>query len=317
MRLIPLHLIPSGTKIDFLGKRWFAFIFSIVTTLGTLGLIGTKGFNFGIDFTGGIVMELRFTEENPDIAALRDLLSENIEGEISLQYFGSEKDVLLRIQEKEEIGQDGTASATVLKVKELLAKEVSPSIDYRKVDYVGPQVSEELLRSGALAMVLSFLGIMLYVWFRFEWQFGVGAIIALLHDAILTVGFYSLMGIEFNLASVAAVLTVVGYSINDSVVIYDRIRENLRKYKKKPIDQLLNESINETLSRTILTVSTTVFAVIALILVGGPVIQGFSLALLFGIVVGTYSSIYVSAPILIYLNIRKVDVTQPGKEAHV
>lgn len=288
-----------------MGKRWLGFIFSGALTLLSLGLVFGKGLNLGIDFTGGILMEIH-TEQPADLATLRDALGHQGFGEVSLQNIGADTEVLLRIQ----VGQDDDQAKVVARVKELLAQAVAGGVDYRKIDYVGPTVGRELVNAGIWAVFFSFAAIMVYVWFRFEWQYGVGAILALVHDSIMMVGFFAVTRFEFGLTAVAAILTIIGYSINDSVVIYDRIRENMRRYKKMPVFELLNISTNETLSRTILTASTTFLAALALALFGGEVIKGFSWAIVFGVVVGTYSSVYISAPALIYLNIR------PESESH-
>jgi preprotein translocase subunit SecF len=261
----------------------------------------------GIDFTGGMLMEVR-TEQAADLAAMRESLDGQEFGEISLQYFGSDRDVSIRIQ----TGAEQEQGAVVDQVKRILS-EAMPGIEYRKIDYVGPTVGKELIRGGVYAVLLSFLGIMLYMWFRFEWQYGLGGILALVHDSIMMLGFFAVTRFEFGLVAVAAILTIVGYSINDSVVIYDRIRENMRKYKKMPVFDMLNISINETLSRTVLTASTTLLAALALALFGGEVIRGFSWAMVFGVIVGTYSSIYISAPTLIYLRLR--DEVAPEAQA--
>ncbi len=286
-----------------MGRRWVGFAFSIALTLASIGLFVTKGLNLGIDFTGGILMEIN-TEEVADLAKLREVLGNQGFGEISLQNIGdikAGKDVMIRIQ----VSDTDNQSVIVNKVKSILAEHVSSKIDYRKIDYVGPTVGRELIESGIYAVLSAFACIMLYVWFRFEWQYGVGAILALVHDSIMIIGFFALTRLEFGLTAVAAILTIVGYSINDSVVIYDRIRENMRRFKKMPISELLNMSINDTLSRTVLTASTTLLASIALLVYGGEVIRAFSAAMVFGVVIGTYSSIFISAPTLIYLNLRE------------
>jgi preprotein translocase subunit SecF len=276
----------------------------------SLGLLFTKGLNLGIDFTGGILMEVH-TEAPIDLAKMRDTLGHHGFGEITLQNMGSEQDVLVRIQ----VGQDDEQAKITAKVKELLSAEAGGKIDYRKIDFVGPTVGKELVNNGIMAVLSSFAAIMLYVWFRFEWQYGVGAIIALIHDSIMILGFFAVTRFEFGLTAIAAILTIVGYSINDSVVIYDRIRENMRRYKKMTVFEMINNSINETLSRTILTASTTLLAALALALFGGEVIEGFSWAMVFGVVIGTYSSIYLSAPALYYLNIRPLPSGNEMKQA--
>ncbi len=304
MAIIPLHFMQKKTSFDFMGKRWIGFIASIVLTLAAFGLMATKGLNLGIDFTGGILMEARTTEV-ADLGKMREALNDQRFGEISLQSFGSEKDVLIRIQTSKDVEQ----AQVVHHAKELLTAAI-PNIEYRKLDYVGPTVGAELVQSGIMATLLAFGAIMAYVWFRFEWQYGIGAILALLHDSIMVMGFFAVTRFEFGLPALAAVLTIIGYSINDSVVIYDRIRENMRKYKKMSVSDLLNLSINETISRTILTASTTLLASLSLALFGGEVLAGFSWAMVFGILIGTYSSIYISAPALIYLNLRANTQTQ-------
>lgn len=294
-----LKLFPTRPNFDFMGKRWIGFFLSLSLTLLSLGLCATKGLNLGIDFTGGILMEVH-AEKPIELAPLRATLNNQGYGEISLQQLGSEQDVMIRIQVSEK---DDQAKMTA-HVKDLLSQHIGGALDYRKIDYVGPTVGQELIEAGVMAVLLAFAAIMCYVWFRFEWQYGVGAILSLFHDAIMVIGFFAVTRFEFGLTAIAAILTIVGYSINDTVVIYDRIRENMRRFKKMPVEELLNLSLNETLSRTILTAGTTFLAALALALFGGEVIAGFSWAMVFGVVVGCYSSIYISAPTLIYLNIR-------------
>lgn len=292
------RLLRQTPSIKFMRWRLFFFFFSIALMAATAFLFFTKGLNLGIDFTGGIVIEAR-AEQEIDLKTIRPELNKIVEGEVSLQRFGDQKSVLVRIQSKEDEEQ----APIVTRAKQVL-EEHYPRVEYRKIDYVGPTVGEELVNAGIMAVLASLGAILVYVWFRFEWQYGVGAIIALFHDAIIMIGFYQVTGFEFGLPAVAAVLTVVGYSINDSVVIYDRIRETLRKFKQRRVDEVIDISINETLSRTILTGGTTAIAALALVIFGGETILGFSSALLFGVVFGTYSSIYISAPILIYFNLR-------------
>lgn len=295
-----LKLFPNKPTFNFMGKRWYGFAFSIAFTLLSLGLVFTKGLNLGIDFTGGILMEIE-TPKTADLSLMRESLSGQGFGEVSLQNIGDDKNVMIRIQ----VSENDEQAKITQHVKAILAEKLGEGIDYRKIDYVGPTVGSELVQSGVIAILLSFASIMMYVWFRFEWQYGLGAILALIHDAIMVVGFFALTRFEFGLTAIAAILTIVGYSINDSVVIYDRIRENMRKFKKMAVFDLLNLSVNETLSRTILTASTTLLAALALAIFGGEVIKGFSWAMVFGVIVGTYSSIYISAPTLIYLKIRE------------
>lgn len=306
---------PKKWHIDFMRLRWLAFILSLSLSIASCVLPFTKGLNFGIDFVGGIVVEIR-TDQNVNIGKMRAALGKLQLGEVALQNFGGPNDLMIRVQEQD--GGANAQSAAVDVIKKGL-KDAFPDvgIEYRKVDYVGAQVGGELIHAGIMAMLGAFAAIMAYIWIRFEWQYGVGAIMALLHDATMTIGFYSISGLEFNLTSVAAILTIVGYSINDSVVIYDRIRENLRKYKKMTLLELINVSLNETLSRTLNTVGTTLLATLALVLWGGEVIQSFSLAMFFGVIVGTYSSIFISAPLLVYMNLRRDTASEKKPEGNI
>ncbi len=297
-----LSLFPHKPTFNFMGKRWIGFALSIFLSVASIGLLFTKGLNLGIDFTGGILMEIH-TTQTEDLGKLRESLGHQGFGEISLQNIGDiagGKDIMIRIQ----VSASDDQAATINKVKSILQQEAPSGVEYRKIDYVGPTVGQELIESGIYALLSAFACIMLYVWFRFEWQYGVGAILALVHDSILIIGFFSITQLEFNLTAIAAILTIVGYSINDSVVIYDRIRENMRRFKKMSIYDMLNISINDTLSRTVLTAATTLLASIALLIFGGEVIRSFSAAMVFGVIIGTYSSIFISAPTLIYLNLR-------------
>jgi preprotein translocase subunit SecF len=266
---------------------------SLALVLAILALVATRGLNYGIDFSGGIAVEIRTTQP-ADLASLRPLFTNPDYGETNLQRFGDVHNVLIRMQGNPQKEQ----AAIVEEVKRTLTTALGAGVEFRRVDYVGPAVGKEMLQSGVLSLVCAFAGIMLYIWFRFEWQFGLGGLLALLHDAIMVVGFFAITRLEFGLTSVAAILTVIGYSINDSVVIYDRIRENLRKHNGKTMDEIIDLSLNQTLSRTILTSVTALGAAAILAWLGGEVIRGFSLALFVGILVGTYSSIYISAPVL-------------------
>ncbi len=295
----PLQIVPQNTKIDFIRLRFVALAVSVVLIFGSAVLVPLRGLNFGIDFAGGIMMEIR-TPGPANLADLRARLGALGLGEVSLQEFGDDREVLIRLQRQD--GDESEQIRAIEKVKQALGSE----IQYRRTEFVGPKVGGELIRAGIIAITLSMFGIAAYVWFRFEWQFGVGAIVSLLHDVVSTVGIFALLQYEFNLTTVAAVLTVAGYSINDTVVVFDRIRENLRKYKAMDMATLLNLSVNETLSRTIMTSGTTLVAVLALYFFGGEVLRGFSFAMVWGILVGTYSSIYVAAPFLLYLNLRQV-----------
>lgn len=298
MRLID-RILPHGTKYDFIHHRLIAFGITAILIVGSITSIAVKGFNFGIDFAGGILIEAQSTTGPADLQTMRHTLGGLNLGEVSLQEFGtSGRDVMIRVQRQD--GDEKTQMAALSKVKTSLGDGFS----YRRVEIVGPKVGGELVRDGVLAVVLSLLAIALYVWFRFEWQFGVGALISTFHDVITTFGLFSITGMEFNLTTVAAILTIAGYSVNDTVVEYDRVRENLRKYKTMSLYDLLNLSINETLARTILTVSTVFVTVLALLFFGGEVLHGFSVAMLWGLIIGTYSSIYVAMPMLVYFNLR-------------
>ncbi len=296
MRLV--SLIPTGTKFDFMRFRKMAAGTSIACTVLSVVFFLFLGLNYGIDFRGGILLEIR-TQGAADIGDLRGRLSGLGLGEVQLQEFGPPTDVLIRI-ERQPGGEKGQQRAVDI-VKEALG----PEVDYRRVETVGPKVGGELIEAGITAVLLALTAMLLYIWFRFEWQFGVGAVVALTHDVVLTIGIFALLGLEFNLSTVAAIMTIAGYSINDTVVVYDRVRENLRKYKSMDLDALLNLSINDTLSRTVLTSVTTLLALLALFLFGGEVIRGFSFAMIWGVIVGTYSSIWIAVPLLIYMKLQR------------
>jgi preprotein translocase subunit SecF len=297
MRL--LRLVPTRPNLDVLRHHNKALVLSFALVVASIALAFVPGLNFGIDFRGGTVIEIR-TEDTADIPEMRTQLGGLGLGEVSLQRFGNDTDVLIRIQKQETEDQ----TVAILKVKEALGS----SVEYRRTEFVGPTVGDELKEAGFIAVVCSLLAIMAYIWFRFEWQFSVGAIAALMHDVLVTVGLFAITGMEFNLATVAAVLTIAGYSINDTVVVYDRVRENLRRYKRMSMPELLNLSINETLSRTVMTSVTTLLALVALAVFGGEVIRGFCIALIWGVVIGTYSSIYLAVPALLWTKVMPVGV---------
>ncbi len=304
----PLQLFRSVPNFNFVGYRKLGFAITLLGILATFASLATQGLNFGIDFSGGVVMEVR-TEAMADVAKMRSLLETEQTKNASLQSVGSDgRQVMIRLKPEGDENQNQVAQA----VRSTLDQGYGAPIEYLRVDYVGPQVGDELIRGSFMALALAMAAMAVYLWFRFEWQYGVGGILALLHDAILTVGFYSFTQIEFNLTSVAAVLTVIGYSINDSVVIYDRVREDLRKFKVKPVADVLNLACNETLARTFLTGGTVLMALLGLVIFGGDVLFGFSAAMIFGVVVGTYSSIYVSSTVLIYMNLRRSELA-PAK----
>lgn len=298
MRLPHLRLVPEKTNIDFVGLRFWAFGFSLFIIVFGFGWYLIHGFTYGIDFEGGILIEAR-TSAPAKLDAMRTKLDSLGLGNVGLQEFGSPNDVLIRIEE--QAGGEAAQQRAVETVKQSLSDTVA---SYRRVEFVGPKVGSDLIRDGIIATVLALLGIAAYVWFRFEWQFAVGALVSTAHDVLSIIALYAVTGIEFDLTAVAAILTIAGYSVNDTVVIYDRIRENLRRYKTMPVEDLLNLSINDTLSRTTLTSMTTLLSVIALHVFGGKVISGFSLAMMWGVVIGTFSSIYVAAPVLMYLHVR-------------
>jgi preprotein translocase subunit SecF len=296
-----LKLIPDNTKIDFIGQRYFAFAVTFIMIAGSIFLLATKGLNFGIDFTGGTLVEIE-VKTQPDLGNLRENLNALNLGDISIQEFGKPEHLLIRVPSQEGATPEQQA-ATIETVKSALTKELG-EVDFRRVEFVGPQVGEELKEKGIYAVVFAVLGIMAYVWFRFEWQFGLAAVVSLIHDVFAVLGFMAITGKTFDLSTLAAVLMVAGFSINDTVVIFDRIREILRKYRKKPLAEICNIAINETLSRTVMTSMLTILALVSLWIFGGEVIQGFVDALLFGFIVGTYSSIYVAAALLLYLGLR-------------
>ncbi|TIM89472.1 MAG: protein translocase subunit SecDF [Mesorhizobium sp.] len=294
----PVTFIPPGTRIPFMGiRRWTFALSSILSILSVVGFL-TIDINYGIDFKGGSMIEVQSKQGDADLGDIRNRLSELNIGEIQVQQFGAPNDVLIRVG-TQDAGEN--AEQTVI---DKVRGELQDQYDFRRVEVVGPTVSGELAKQGTIAMLIALVGILLYVWFRFEWQFAVGAIIATVHDVVMTIGFFVITGLEFNQSSLAAILTIIGYSLNDTIVVYDRVREDLRKYKKMPLPQLLNNAINETLSRTTLTSVTTILALLALVLFGGEVIRSFTLAMLFGVVFGTYSSIFIAAPLLILFKLR-------------
>lgn len=304
------RLVADKTNIPFLSFRKIAYVISGALALLTIVLLPTKGLNFGIDFKGGTMIEVRMPGDAADLGAMRASLGDLGLGEVALQEFGTPTDVLIRVEEQASDQEDQQAINTV---KSALAEQFGEGVDYRRVEAVGAKVSNELFIAGAEAVAFALLAILAYIWFRFEWQFAVGSIVALVHDVVLTLGIFSLLGLEFNLATVAALLTIVGYSLNDTVVVFDRVRENLRKYKKMLLEDLLNRSLNDTLARTLMTSVTTMLALVALFVFGGPVIRDFTFALIWGVLIGTYSSMFIAAPILLYLNLRAESVALPSE----
>lgn len=300
-----VSLIPNDAGIPFVRGRLIAFAFSILMIIGSLTAYAVNGINFGIDFTGGIQMEID-TEGPADLAQIREIAGGLDLGAADVQGFGEADKVLIRLQALEGEGLDvEAAQQQARQTLQAALEEQIPGVTVLAADVLGAKVSGELQIAGLTAVLVA-LGLMLiYIWFRFEWQYSVGAVLALIHDVIITIGLFAVTQMEFNLSTVAAILTIVGYSMNDTVVVYDRIRENLRKFKRKEIGEVLNLSINDTLSRTILTSFTTLVALFALFAIGGPTLQSFSAAMIFGIVVGTYSSIFVAAPILMITKVNR------------
>jgi preprotein translocase subunit SecF len=294
-----VDFFPHNTKLPVMELRRYCITISWVAALIAVALIFTKGLNFGIDFKGGALFEIQSTSGPVDIASLRSKLGALDLGDVQIQGLDKDTDALIRVEQQE--GGEKVQQAAAEKVEKALGE----NIKIRRAEVVGPAVSGELKQAGIIAVSLAIVGILLYIWFRFEWQFGVAAILALVHDILITIGVFSLLGFEFGLTEVAALLTLAGYSINDTVVVFDRIRENLRRYKKMPLIDLLNLSINETLSRTVLTASTTFLAVLALYVFGTEVIRGFSFAMLFGILIGTWSSIFVASPFLLMVGVKR------------
>lgn len=292
-----LRLIPEQTNFDFMRWHKLMIAISVAAMIGTIALLMTVGLNLGTDFAGGVLMEVQ-TPKAKDLSELRESLEKADIGGINLQQFGGEDRVLIRIGQKDT---DEAQKAAIEKVKTVLGDDTT----YRRIEFVGPQVGSELIKKGILAITFSSIGILLYVMVRFKWEFGLSSVFALLHDMLLTVGFFAVTRAEFDLATLAAVLMIGGYSINDTVVVFDRVREMMQKYRKMPLPDLFNLSINATLSRTILTGGTAVLALFALYFLGGPVLQGFVGALIWGIVVGTYSSVFVATPILLYLGLKE------------
>ena len=297
-----LRLISDNTSVKFIRLKLVSFSISAILSLASILAVIFIGLNLGIDFKGGILLEVR-TSSNISIAKIRNEISNLNIGEISIQEFGQDSDYLIRVERQE--GSDNAQQIAVEAIKASLNKAFSKDIEYRRLEYVGPTVSKDLVKDGVMAIIFAIIAMLAYIWFRFELPFALGAIVALLHDITLTMGLFAILGLEFNLATVAAILLIIGYSMNDTVVVYDRIRENLRKFKKMNLNDLLDKSINETLSRTINTTFTTILALGALYLFGGQIIADFAFAMLWGIVVGTYSSIFIASTILVYVNVRR------------
>jgi len=302
----PIRLIPDDTKIVFMRLSRYGYVASGFLCLASVLLFFYLGLNIGVDFKGGTVVTIR-TEQPANIDELRSKIDGLNLGSAELQEYGSPNDILIRLES--QAGGEEAEQAAVAKLKEALG----PGVDYRSVEVVGPKVSGELAQQGILAVVLSIICVLFYIWFRFEWQFAVGGVISLLHDVVLTMGLFCLIGLEFNLSIVAAILTIVGYSLNDTVVVFDRIREYLRKYKSMPLADLIDFSINSVLPRTLITSLTTLIALLALYIFGGEVISGFTFAMIWGVLIGTYSSIFIAAPVLTILGTNREGAKELAK----
>lgn len=301
-----LRLVPDNTRFGFMRFRRVSFPFSALASIVAVVSFLWLGMNVGIDFKGGTVVEIQAKAEKADVAAIREAAGKLELGDVEIQEYGTQRDVLLRIGLQP--GGDKAQADVVVKLRSVFEDKY----EFRRVEVVGPRVSEELVQNGVIGVLLSILAILIYLWLRYEWEFAIGAVIATMHDLVLTVGFYSVTQLQFDQTSIAAILTIIGYSLNDTVVVYDRVRELLRKYKKVTLAEILDLSMNSTLSRTVITSVTTILALIILAIFGGDVIRGFCLAMLFGVVIGTYSSIFVAAPILIYLGVRVGEGTASG-----
>lgn len=308
-----LKLIPDNSSFPFLNLFKFGFVFSAILIALSVGSFLYQGLNLGIDFKGGILIEAKSKQGSADVQRLRAELGEMSFGEVSIQLFGAEDEVLIRIQK-----QDGDEQAQVQVIKEVNAL-ISDGYTVRRTEFVGPTIGAELTQKGILAVVSALAAIMIYIWFRFEWQYSIAAILALSHDVISTIGFFSLTSFEFNLATIAAILTIAGYSINDTVVVFDRIRENFRRYKSWEQNDIINKSLNETLSRTVMTSVTTALALMAIMVFGGAVLRDFAAAMLWGVLIGTYSSIFIAAGVLTYVALNRsgddnADIPKPEFE---
>ncbi len=293
----------------FFSKFYKTFnIISLSVIFISLMLLIFKGLNYGVDFKGGTIIEIRSLDKTLNISDLRKSFNKLDLGDITVKNFGKENDYIVKFEKKQGIEEN-----FIENIKNSLIKDIGNILEFRRVESVGPKVSSELLKSGIIAIALSLGAMLLYIWIRFEWQFSLGAIAALFHDVIITLGFFSFFGLEINLSIVAAVLTIVGYSMNDTVVIYDRVRENLKKYSDINIKELTNISINQTLSRTIITSATTLLALLSIFIFGGAILKGFSFAMILGVLIGTYSSIFIANPVLVKLNVSQKTILKEEK----
>ena len=304
-----MQLLKTNSVIDFMGKRNIAMIFSAILLLAAVGSIVTRGLSLGIDFTGGTLIEVGYTQD-ANLPAIRETLTQGGHGDASVQQFGTAKDVLIRLAKSEE----QSSSTLSNEVFGMLSKAVGGQVELRRVEFVGPQVGDELTEDGFLAVLVALMAILVYVALRFEWRFAVGSVVALIHDVTITIGLFSLLQIEFDLPVLAAVLAVIGYSLNDTIVVFDRVRENFRKMRKGTSESIINSSLTQTLSRTLMTSLTTILVLLALFFLGGEIIHGFAFALLVGVFVGTYSSIYVASTAALMLGVSKEDLMPVQKE---
>ena len=294
-----IRWIKKDLRINFLRFKNFATLLSLLAIIFSLTFLFYKNLNFGIDFEGGTLIEL---EKNDDLSLSKirgELSSLNI-GDFQIQNFGSENNILIRIENSSSL-----ISGADLTTSELITSQLGEGITIKRTEIVGPKVSSELIQKGIIAIIIAVFLMLFYIWIRFEWQFSIGAVTALVHDVLITIGLFSFLQIEFNLSIIAALLTIIGYSMNDTVVVYDRIRENLRKYKQMPVLDLINQSLNDTMSRTLLTSVTTLLALFSLYFLGGEVLKGFTLAMIIGVFIGTYSSIFIASQIILYLNVKR------------
>jgi preprotein translocase subunit SecF len=304
-----MELLKRQTNIDFMGQRKFALVFSGVLLLVSLVSLGVRGLNFGIDFTGGTLIEVGYPESADLVQVRTELADAGFPGAI-VQYFGTPHDVLVRLAPHKELS-DAELSSSILRI---LRKSGGDEMQLRRVEFVGPQVGGELTEQGGLAMLIALGAILVYVSVRFQWKFSLGAVVALFHDVIITIGFFSVLALEFDLTVLAAILAVIGYSLNDTIVVFDRVRENFRTMRKGTADQIFNASLNQTLSRTLMTSITTLLVLVALFFLGGELIHEFSTALIVGVVIGTYSSIYVASTAALALGVMKADLMPVQKE---
>jgi preprotein translocase subunit SecF len=304
-----MRTLSSSLHFDFMGKSKLAMAFSITLIVISLASLAMRGLVFGIDFTGGTLIEVGYAQDT-DLEQVRQALAENDFSEAQVQQFGTPRDILIRLAPREGVKSSELSD----KVFGVLSKQSEGKVELRRVEFVGPQVGDELTEDGALAVLVALMAILMYVAVRFEWRFAVGSVIALVHDVTITLGFFSLFQMEFDLTVLAALLAVIGYSLNDTIVVFDRIRENFRKIRKGDSEEIINTSLNQTLSRTIVTSLTTLIVLLALFVMGGEIIHNFSLALILGIVVGTYSSIYVASSAVLMLGVSKADLMPVQKE---